>query len=342
MKKTGALMRAFTILGLLLAVALMASPAMGASDEPLTIKSMKVSVWPEYDDPRILVTYQGEFKNGASFPQPVKFPVPLGSEMNQVCALQPPNNEHLCQLYDMLTESDDLAVAFTLPIPTYYLEYYWDAIKAQPDKSFTFKYVSPYAVDTLELEVQQPLKATSFELAQPYISATSDSRGMKYYRYLFSNVTPGQVISIDASYTKPDNRPSVAKETSSAGNAGGSAAGSSAYGVIGIGAALLAAAAVGFVLLRRKPAAAPARTAPSRRAARIEARRAEVQRAETQPEHRPPTAKLPRPKQPARAAPAAKPDQPGTGAVFCRKCGTKLAAGAIFCHLCGEKAKGSD
>ena len=75
-------------------------------------------------DPRVLVMYEGEFNVDTPFPQPVAFPVPLGSEINQVCALQPPNDEHLCQLYETLTEPDNLLVVYTLPIPTYFLEYY--------------------------------------------------------------------------------------------------------------------------------------------------------------------------------------------------------------------------
>ena len=346
-KKTGVLMRAFTILGLLLAVALTASPAIAASDGSLTIKSMKVSVWPEYDDPRVMVLYEGEFNDGSVFPQPVKFPAPLGSEMSMVCALKPPNDEHLCQLYDTLTASDSLAVSYTLPIPTFYLEYYWDGIKTQTDKSFSFNYVSPYAIDSLELEVQQPLRATNFKLAQPYASATSDALGMKYYHYVFNNVTPGQTISIDASYTKPDNKPSVAKKTSSGtSNAGGGYE----FNFIGTGAALLVVGVIGFVLLRRNRAVALARTVPSRRAARIEARRAEVQRAEPQPVQtrraesqqmvRQPPAKLTRPV-PDRATPATKPYQVSAEAVFCSQCGTKLAAEAIFCHACGARAVGS-
>ncbi|MDO8568823.1 MAG: zinc ribbon domain-containing protein [Dehalococcoidales bacterium] len=332
------LTRAFLIVGLLVAVALIASPAMGASDK-LSVKKMKVSVWPEYDDPRVMVTYQGEFKDGSVFPQGVKFPVPLGSEMNMVCALKPPNEEHLCQLYDTLTGSDDLSISYTLPIPTYYLEYYWDGIKGLPDKSFTFKYVSPYAIDTLELEVQQPLKATNFKLAQPYASATSDGLGMKYYHYAFNNVTPGQVISVDASYTKPDSKPSVAKKpaSGSGGSSASGAGGSSTYAFMGIGAALLAVATVGFLLLRRKPVAAPVRTPPvqSRKAARVEARRIEAQRA-----HRQEIFRTARPEPVPRAAPPSAPRPQGGGA-FCTQCGTRLAAGSQFCHVCGSKAKGA-
>jgi len=346
-KKTGVLMRVLTILGLILAAAVVASPALAASDNPPAIKTMKVQVWPEYDDPRVMVTYQGEFKDGSVFPQPVKFPAPLGSEMAMVCALKPPDDEHLCQLYDTLTASDSLAVSYTLPIPTYYLEYYWDGIKTQTDKSFSFNYVSPYAIDSLELEVQQPLRATNFKLTQPYASASSDALGMKYYRYVFNNVTPGQTISIDASYTKPDNKPSVAKKTSSGT---GATAGSYQFNFIATGAAVLLAVAIGYFLLRRNRAAAPVRVAASRRAARIEARRADIQRVQSQPAQtrRAESQQAQRPPEPrqaralsSRPIPGTKPYQADADAVFCIKCGTRLAAEAIFCHACGARAVGS-
>ena len=337
MKKGNILSRAFAIAGLLVLIALIASPATGAAvDKPLAIKTMKLQVWPEYDDPRVMVTYAGEFKDGPTFPQPVKFTVQMGSEMNMVCALQPPDDDHLCQLYDTLPGTDDLTVSYTLPIPTYYLEYYWDGIKGQTDKSFSFKYTSPYAIDSLELEVQQPLKATDFKLAQPYASASADSRGFKYYHYTFNNVTPGQVITLDASYIKPDSKPSVAKQTGATG--GTSSSGSNAYVLLGIGGALLVIVAFGFLFLKRKPAPAPVRAAPaiqSRKAARAEARQIEVQRTgrhEAQAARRPETPKA--------APPTSRPQ--GGAAAFCSQCGTRLPAGSRFCHVCGARVKGAD
>lgn len=322
------------LLSLVLSLAVVTSPVMGAQDATLNIKSMKISVWPEYDDPRILVTYQGEFNSTPSFPQPVKFPVPTGTEINQVCALQPPNNEHLCQLYDTLTEAEGLSISYTLPIPTYYLEYYWDGIKAEAGKNFTFNYVSPYAIDKLEIDVQQPLKATDFKLTQPYVTASSDGRGMKYYNYVFNNVAPGQAITIDASYTKPDNTPSVAKKAITQTGSAGGASGSSSYGIIGIGGGILAVVVIGMMLLKRKPAPVATR-AEYRRAARIEAKRTGVQRAEPLQGQRPPAPRA----APARPVPAAAKVQPSAGAAFCSHCGTRLVQGAVFCHACGEDVK---
>ncbi|MDO8636606.1 MAG: zinc ribbon domain-containing protein, partial [Dehalococcoidia bacterium] len=303
-----------------------------ASDKPLTIKNMKVSVWPEYDDSRVLVIYQGEFNDGTSFPRLVKFPALLGSEINQVCAIKQPGDVHLCQLYDTSTEQDNLNISYTLPIPTYLLEYYWDGIKGLPDKSFTFKYQAPYAVDKLDLEIQQPLKASDFKLVPNYASVNSDNLGMKFYHYIFNNVTPGQVISVDASYVKGDNKPSVAKKPGSGtGSSTGAGGGLNYYWILGIAAAAVVAF-ITYKVFNRKPAYVPARTAPSRRAARVEAARY----VETNVPRREPFRQS-RGEQPGTAAPIA---QQGTvTSAFCSNCGVRLNAGDKFCHACGEKTR---
>lgn len=303
-------------LGILIISTFSVLPASGEADEVPAIKNMKVSLWPEYDDPRVLVIYEGEFYNDVTFPQSVNFPAPLGSEISQVCALQPPDDNHLCQLYETTTGAESLSISYDLPIPTYYLEYYWDGIEGKPDKAFSFRYVSPYAVDTLEIEVQQPLESTNFNLVPQYASSTSDGTGLKYYNYTFTDVMPGQVINIDAAYFKPDDKLSVATSQVGVSPAGGGGSGS--YAWIGILAGV-AAVGAGFFLLRRKqPAVA---RAASRRAARAEAKRVVARRAQ----------------RPAESPTAA--SGQGNGALFCSFCGTKLASKAVFCHRCGASMK---
>jgi len=333
MKKLKLLCRVLIVIGLLAGVGLVASPTMAASEQTPTIKIMRLSVWPEYDDPRVLVIYQGEFNDAASFPQKVQFPAPMGSEINQVCALKQPGDEHLCQLYDTLTGEDNmLGISYTLPIPTYFLEYYWDGIKGSPDKSFSFKYVAPYAIDTLMIDVQQPKKATDFKLAQTYSSATTDSQGLRYYNYTFNKVEPGQVITIDATYNKPDNKPSVDKKQ----GAGGGAGSVNTTALLGIGAAAIAVFVIGFVAFKRKPARVPVRTAQARRAEAM--RRAEARRPVA-----PEPSRQQRPAAPpvTQAKQGAAPQQAPAGGSFCSKCGSRLESGDMFCNACGAKARRS-
>ncbi|MBI2853700.1 MAG: zinc ribbon domain-containing protein [Chloroflexi bacterium] len=343
MKKVSVLFRILLLLGMLATMAFVVSPVTAASDNPLTIKAMKLSVWPEYDDTRILVMYQGEFKDGSAFPKLVKFPTPAGSEINQVCALKQPGNEHLCQLYDTSTEQETMNISYTLPIPTYFLEYYWDGIKGQPDKSFNFKYVAPYAIDKLDVEVQQPLKATNFKPPEGYTSVNTDSAGLKYYTYTFSNVAPGQVINVDASYTKSDSKPSVAKKQGSGTGTG--AGGINTPMLLGVVGGALVLLIIGFAVFKRKPVPATVRAAQSRRAARFEAQRQaeERRRASKREPIRQTKQEQVKPVQSARQASGASPApgarQTSGGGQFCTRCGTRLDPNDNFCNACGQKTR---
>ncbi|MDA8235255.1 MAG: hypothetical protein M0Z31_10725 [Clostridia bacterium] len=76
------------------------SPAYAAGD--MTMKDFSISVWPEYDDPRVLVIYQGTFVNttGAELPKntEVKFNIPKGAEIGMACELVD-GGGHSCQPY---------------------------------------------------------------------------------------------------------------------------------------------------------------------------------------------------------------------------------------------------
>ena len=243
------------VLGSLLA--LFNVPAAAATPAP-TIKTMKISVWPEYDDPRVFVSSQGEFNDASAFPQEVGFPAPSGVEINMVCALQPPDNNHLCQLYTTSSDGDAMDINYKLPIPTYYLEYYWDGLStgASGNKSLSFSYKSPYQIATLTVTIQQPARATAFTTSPSGAAMVTDSDGLNDYEYTFSNVQPGQIITVGASYVKPDNKPSFNKSQTSGAATSGSSGGLS-YGW-GFAFAGVGVPAGGFFVFRRRPAAGSA------------------------------------------------------------------------------------
>lgn len=147
----------------------------------------------------------------------------------------------------------------------------------------------------------------------PYESITSDGMGLKYFHYIFKDVKPGQVINIDASYSKSDDKPSVVSEKVS--GAGGN---STSYAWIGIGAAMVAIVG-GLMFFRRKPVVVRSQL---RRAARVETKRAGSRKAQ-------------QPAAPAVTTPAA-----GNEILFCSQCGAKLSAKAAFCHQCGTEIRG--
>ena len=234
-------------------VGLPGATGLARADEGLRLKTLDVSVWPEYDEPRVAVMYEGEFA-GADFPQKVRFYLPKGAEVSEVCALKKPDDEHLCQLYDVGQEGDQVTVTYTLPIPTFFVQFYYGSLGGTTQRNVDFALKAPYAVESLALDVQQPLRSESFSVTPPAPPSGPDSQGFKFFHLGYQSVPAGQVTTIRASYTKADANPSVAKRQT--GTTEGTSAGSTAVtytpvAVLGIGVLVIAAI---LLIGRRRPA----------------------------------------------------------------------------------------
>ncbi|MCL5959661.1 MAG: hypothetical protein M1358_10175, partial [Chloroflexi bacterium] len=201
------------VLGATTAVALVLSfltPVFAADDGHTSIKNLKISVEPEYDEPRVLVIYQGEFADKASFPKAVKFRLPKDAEIGQVCALSE-KQEHLCQLYETKKGEDYIELSYTLPIPTFYIEYYYNPIQSDGAREIGFSYTHLYPADKVDVEVQQPLRSSDFSVYPNPLTTTSDNQGFKYSNLSFDNVRADQKLDLKINDTKQDKNPSVPK-----------------------------------------------------------------------------------------------------------------------------------
>ncbi|MBI2907394.1 MAG: zinc ribbon domain-containing protein [Chloroflexi bacterium] len=322
--------RSGPLLAAALTAALVGAAPLNASAEPqsLSIKNMKVSVQPEYDDPRVLVTYEGEFVGESSFGRKVQFFIPKGAEINQVCALRKPADEHLCQLYD--TDAASQSLTFTLPIPTFYLEFYYQPLEGSPDKKMDFGFQSFYPVGKLQLDLQQPLRVSNFVATPKAEKIGTDGRGFSYHQYQFDNVTANQPVKVSASYTKTDPKPSV--EKAKPGAAGTGDVNVILLGAIGIGILGLVAF---YAMGKRRP-----------QPVRVYNRRPGPPAYSRGPD---PAVNIPQ-RAPAQASRQARATARGRTAVappiarearasFCTSCGTEILADENFCPNCGQKAR---
>lgn len=312
------------VASLLLLAGSLLLPAAGYADEQstLSIKSMKISVWPEYDDPRVLVIYEGEFAGDANFSKEVKFRIPKGAEINQVCALQKPNDDHLCQLYEVSQDGESLS--YTLPIPTFFLEFYYQPLQGQSDKKMDYSFESFYPVDKLQVEVQQPLRTSNFDLSPKAAGMVSDRSGFNYYQYQFDNVAATQPIKLSASYTKADDRPSIEKAKSG----GTSSTNDLNLPLLGVfGAGLLALVAY-YAITRRHARPLPA-TVRQLSSARVQAPPATGG-------GRGPAGRSGRVAGTGGGAAVA---EAATRIFFCTNCGAQIEAEDNFCPNCGQKTR---
>ena len=279
------------------------------AQDPNQLSNLQVSVWPEHDQPTVLVLIDGTLADTANLPRQVAVLIPSSAKL-QVATFANPDGTFAVEQPSQSTDQGDgyTRVTFTTNTAEYHVEYYDDLLRGSPDKTMDFVYQAAAPADKVTLQVQQPLKATNFSTSPPASTTRNGGDGFTYYDLQFPALAAGQTISAQVKYTKTDPNPSVitappAASTTPAPAATPAGPWSNAFYVAAL-VLLGLVAVVGFFLWQRsrEPAVAPARS-------RSRSRRSVERTSST------------------------------TTAAFCTQCGHGLSADDLFCPRCGTKRR---
>ncbi len=185
------------------------------------IATLEISVWPEYDQPGVLVQYQGQIasadQSGAA--HDISFLVPEGAGVGAACGIKTDGN-HTSETWKESDAGDGFTtVTYKLSEPQFHVEFYYNPLVGATDKRMDFTYKAASAVDDLYLDIQHPLKATNFVLTPETTDSHTDKDGFTYHVYNQKQVTAGQTVSSKISYTKTDPNPSVSGQKSTPASA---------------------------------------------------------------------------------------------------------------------------
>ena len=275
-------------------------------DEPTGLSGLELRVYPEYDDPRLLVILRGQITGAeasADEPVTVRFLVPSAAFMYSAGYFNAQGQYARGGFTDPATptsdpyperEASEIAgwdeITFTIATNSFVVEYYDPIIIGNPDKTIAYEFHFRYPIDDLDIAIQEPRTSTSFSV-DPQGSRISDTvwgevYPLHFYNYYNLIVDEASPLQLDISYTKSDLRPSVDITDS----------GGSTLLVVGIVCGVLAAAAVGFFLLRKYKQ----KSLAARRPVRMSKKKAKR-------------------------------------LGFCRQCGKKLDRSTPHCPYCGAK-----
>ena len=204
------LRRIFWGVTIALAVLTFALPPRTFAQTPDRLTSLKISIWPEFDKPTVLVLLDGVLADASNLPRQISVFIPANGQLT-VATWANPDGSFAPEQPPQQTKQDDgyTRVTFTTAQPTFRVEYYHDLLRGAPDKTMDFAFKSIGAIDAVSLEIQQPLKATNFAVTPAMQTTRTDADGFKYFSYAFTNIAAGQTISVQAKYTKTDPNPSV-------------------------------------------------------------------------------------------------------------------------------------
>ncbi len=293
--------------------ALASTPAL-AEPEPESFQYVKVEVYPEYDDTRLLVMVEGDVA-GVDIPATVRFLVPADAEMYSAGSKDaldvytggPPRREA-----SSLTGWDE--ISYEVTEETFRMEYYTDLIQGDPAKTIAFEYHFLYPVSDMTVVVQEPYASTGFSVVPQADNSYNDGT-FNVHQYSFTDLEKDEAFSFDISYNRLESRPSMA--ILGGGSANGATSGSSNTGLIAIAVMLAMAGGGGvvFLMMRSKQQQQPAvkRVAASGR----KSKQKPVKRV---------------------AAPdAGGKRNGGPASKFCTQCGQTVDKSHRFCPSCGSE-----
>jgi hypothetical protein len=177
-----------------------ASPALAG-----TFNEWQLNLWPEYDDPRLLVMFNGTLDPTVVLPYTLEYDIPIGAQMGMACQLLP-DGAHDCQPQQSEVSDEIKTIAFSAPTEReLYMEYYVDPMDGErPDqRQFTYSFTPPDDIDRLSVQVKQPNDSEDFVLEPAPMQTLTDAAGFSYLTYVFNDVKAGEPIDINFSYSRP-------------------------------------------------------------------------------------------------------------------------------------------
>lgn len=298
------------IFALLLIFVIWSVPTVRAQEVP-SLDTLTIDLWPEYDDPGVLVIYKAILSPQVTLPAEVTFRIPVQAGEPSAVAVGPDPNSVADVVYDTQVMGDWIDVSFIATTPAIQFEYYDPGlVKDGSQRSYRYEWPGDLAVNSITAQIQHPIGASNVTVAPAAGRVIQGGDGFAYNIIEVGALQAGIPFEINLSYQKDSDALSIQSlqiqpsATLSPGSVGMLNLGQwwiwllAALGLFMIGGG-------GYWYWR-------------------------LSRQETP---------LKKERRHRRAAPQATPEALAENAVYCHQCGKRASAGDRFCRSCGTRLR---
>lgn len=293
------------LINILVLGAFFAFPSFASAQTSLTLSNVTVQLWPEYDQPSMLVIIDFQVASGTPLPADLSFRIPPDANLIAVASLAN-DGAFLNAPFDGPQEQGEWQV-FTMTVSqntTHRFEYYQPLTLNGNQRIFSYLWDGAYAVDSFHVSVLEPADTVSLATDPAYIS-TVQVNGLTYYGSEIVPLASGELFALNLQYEKTTTtlvkqpqgiQPVAPVDESTPGRV--SLNNSMPYIIGGFGVVLI----LGGIMYYFQAGRAPSRRPRQRRRSQAEA------------------------------------DDDGTEA-YCPQCGTRARRGDRFCRTCGARLR---
>ncbi len=181
----------------------------GAQDD-IRLAYLQVDLWPEYDRPEMLVILRASLTADVSLPVDVTFRIPAAAGEPNAVAVRQPDGALLNAMFEHQQEAQWAYVTVTATTPDIQLEYYDPQLEKREDtRHFEFIWLGEYDVESMLVQVQQPLGSSQMSIEPDLGEFEPGSDGMQYYIMEIGAPSAGDEFSVKIDYQKSSDSLSI-------------------------------------------------------------------------------------------------------------------------------------
>ncbi len=292
-------MRTLIKLGLLFLLLL---PVSVGAQSTIQLASVSVDLWPEYDQPGVLVIYRIDLARDTALPAIFVLRVPAAAQVNAVATVDP-DKGLVNAPYERAIQGDWSTLTITTNSLQIQAEYYVTLLRDGINRHVSYEWPGDNPVETLDVNFLLPPAADLLKIDPAPMTTGPGQGGLTNYLIRTANPPVGQPFNVTVDYKRQTDELGIAslpvQAVSTPGaNTPGRASAPVAWSWVlgGLGVLLVAGGVVGFIRLRR--ANPPAAVRKERSPLLAEAAR------ET---------------------------------IYCSECGKRAQPGDVFCRTCGAR-----
>ena len=188
-------------------------PSVVFAQETIEFSDVQINLWPEYDNPNMLVIYNITLNSDISLPADIVIRIPTSAgKPHAVAAGQPDGSLIYIPSFDQQPAGDWSELRFTTTSPNIWIEYYDDALeKSGQSRSFKYFWPGDHPVANMTVLIKEPLGADNMMISPSMGEQVLGSDGLMQYRANIGSLKSDQAFSLDIRYEKEGDNLSVSE-----------------------------------------------------------------------------------------------------------------------------------
>lgn len=199
------------LLSLLLTLLSVAFPANAQGQ--VSLETLTVQLWPEFDQPAMLVIYDFTLPTSTSLPINVKLRIPKDANLTAV-AYAPPGSDLLNAPSEApYSEGEWQVITINVDtVATYHIEYYASLSFDDTEREYSYLWPGDYVVNSFNLSLKIPVDTTEISTDPPMKQTSSEGSTQTYLTWQTSDVQADEEIPFAIKYKKTSNRLSMSEQ----------------------------------------------------------------------------------------------------------------------------------